>query len=65
MESRPLRLAPEISRLVEQRLKPLNGKQLEAAQAAVLKVYGSGQQMAHEQWVKAYDTAITSAVGDK
>jgi hypothetical protein len=62
MESRPLRLSPEVAKVVEQRLAPLSGKKLEAAQQAVLSVYQSGQQMASEQWVKSYDAAIQSAV---
>ena len=62
MESRPLRLTAEIARVVEDRLQPLTGKRLEAAQSAVLKVYQSGQQMASEQWVDAYGQAIDSAV---
>lgn len=62
MESRPIRLAPDVQKVIEARLNPLSGKKLEAAQEAVLKVYHSGQQMAHEQWVKTYDHAIKSAV---
>lgn len=62
MESRPLRLAPEVAKVVEAQLKPLQGKNLEAAQEAVLKVYQSGQQMASDQWVKTYGQAIQSAV---
>lgn len=63
MESRPLRLAPEVQRVVERLLNPLNGKQLERAQAAVLKVYQSGQQMTGEQWVATYESAIQDAIG--
>jgi hypothetical protein len=63
MESRPLRLSPEVARVVEKALAPLNGKTLERAQAAVLKVYQSGQQMTHERWVEAYTEAIASAIG--
>lgn len=62
MESRPLRLTPEIARVVESRLQPLKGEKLAAAQDAVLKVYQSGEQMASEQWVQRYDQAIASAV---
>jgi hypothetical protein len=62
MESRPLRLAPEVAKVVERRLQPLTGKKLEAAQDAVLKVYQSGQQMALDQWVQTYDQAISAAV---
>jgi hypothetical protein len=36
MESRPLRLAPEVSKVVEKALAPLKDKNLEKAQAAVL-----------------------------
>lgn len=63
MESRPLRLAPEVARVVEKQLAPLTGKALERAQAAILKVYTSGQQMTSEQWVVAYETAIITALG--
>jgi hypothetical protein len=63
MESRPLRLAPEVARVVEKALAPLNGKKLEQAQDAVLRVYQSGQQMTSEQWVTAYSQAIADAVG--
>lgn len=62
MESRPLRLAPEVARVVEKALAPLDGEKLEAAQAAVLKVYQSGQQMTSEQWVATYADGIASAV---
>jgi hypothetical protein len=62
MESRPLRMVPEVAQAVEQRLAPLKGDELKAAQTAVLKVYQSGQQMPAEQWVRAYDQAIQSAV---
>lgn len=62
MESRPLRLTPEVARVVEDRLEPLKGKQLEAAQSAVLKVYQSGQQMASEQWARTYNAEIDKAI---
>lgn len=62
MESRPLRLAPEVQKVVEQRLAPLSGQQLKSAQEAVLGVYQSGKQMAGAEWVQAYDNAIKSAV---
>lgn len=62
MESRPLRLSPEVARVVEKALAPLHGKKLEQAQEAVLRVYQSGQQMTSEQWVAAYEQAIQSAV---
>jgi hypothetical protein len=62
MESRPIRLSPEVQRVVEQRLQPLSGKKLETAQNAVLKVYQSGQQMALDQWVETYGQAIDSAI---
>lgn len=62
MESRPLRLAPEVQKVVEAKLRPLNGKKLESAQEAVLKVYQSGKQMAGDQWLKEYGSAIDSAV---
>lgn len=63
MESRPLRLAPDVARVVEKALAPLTGKTLERAQAAVLRVYQSGQQMTGEQWITVYSEAIESAVG--
>ena len=65
MESRPLRMAPEIQKVVEAKLAPLTGKALERAQDAVVKVYQSGQQMANTQWVEKYDQAIKSAVQEK
>lgn len=61
MESRPLRLAPEVARIVERLLAPLTGKKLEAAQAAILVVYQSGKQMSLDQWIEAYEQAITSS----
>lgn len=63
-ESRQLRLSPEVQRVVEAQLAPLAGKNLERAQNAVLGVYQSGRQMAHEQWLHAYSAAIKSAVKD-
>jgi hypothetical protein len=63
MESRPLRLSPEVSKVVEKALAPLSGKNLEKAQAAVLTVYQSGRQMTVEQWVEAYEGAIITALG--
>lgn len=63
MESRPLRLSPEVARAVEKHLAPLNGKNLEKAQAAILAVYQSGRQMTCEQWVEAYEDAIITALG--
>lgn len=63
MESRPLRLAPEVAKVVEKALTPLTGKNLEKAQAAVLQLYQSGQQMTIEQWVVAYEAAIITALG--
>lgn len=65
MESRPLRLAPEVSRAVEAALAPLDGKKLEQAQDAVLRVYRSGQQMSIEQWVDAFTSAIATVTGGK
>lgn len=64
MESRPLRLAPEVQKVVEARLRPLSGKKLEAAQTAILAVYQSGRQMPHEHWMREYDQAITNAIVD-
>lgn len=63
MESRPLRLSPEVARVVEKLLAPLSKDKLERAQAAILTVYQSGQQMTCEQWVVAYETAIITALG--
>lgn len=62
LETRPLRLAPEVQKVVESRLQPLTGKRLEAAQDAILTVYRSGHQMASHQWVDAYTKAIDSAI---
>jgi hypothetical protein len=63
MESRPLRLSPDVAKVVEAQLAPLTGKNLEKAQAAVLGLYQSGQQMTIEQWVVAYESAIITALG--
>lgn len=62
MESRPLRLAPMIAKLIEDRLRPLSGKKLEAAQAAILTVYRSGKQGSHDEWVTWYLGAVNDAV---
>ena len=62
VESRPLRLAPELAQSIEERLESLNGKELKAAQEAVLRVYQSGVQLPLEQWIARYDDAITNAV---
>lgn len=64
MESKPIRLSPEIARVVEDRLRPLSGKRLESAQEAVVKVYQSGAQMTSEQWVAQYTNAISQAVAN-
>lgn len=62
LETRPLRLAPEVQKVVESKLAPLTGKDLKSAQDAILGVYRSGQQMPSEHWVAAYSTAIDSAI---
>lgn len=62
MESRPLRLAPDVQKVVEQRLQPLSGKKLEVAQDAVLKVYQSGKQMPGADWANEYTAAIDTAL---
>lgn len=62
LETRPLRLAPEVQKVVETKLAPLSGKDLKAAQDAVLGVYRSGQQMPSEHWVTAYSNAIDSVI---
>lgn len=62
MESRPLRLSPEVQKVVEQRLQPLAGKDLKSAQDAVLKVYQSGKQMPGDQWATEYGQAIDTAL---
>jgi hypothetical protein len=62
LETRPLRLSPEVQKVVESKLAPLNGKDLKAAQDAVLGVYRSGHQMASEQWVNTYTSAIDTAI---
>jgi flagellar biosynthesis chaperone FliJ len=63
MESRPLRLAPDVAKAIEERLRTLSGKKLEQAQDAILVVYQSGQQMTTEQWITAYESAIITALG--
>ena len=63
METRPLRLSPEVERAVEKALAPLAGKNLEKAQNAVIQLYQSGQQMTIEQWVTAYEGVIIAALG--
>ena len=63
LETRPLRLAPEVQKVVETRLNALNGKDLKAAQEAVLKVYHSGKQMPSTHWVEEYNSAINDALG--
>jgi hypothetical protein len=62
MESRPLRLAPEV-RAWSRSAGPAERQEARAAQAAVLKVYQSGQQMTSEQWVEAYERPSSAAVG--
>lgn len=62
LETRPIRLAPDIARVLEDRLRPLSGKKLELAQGAILRVYRSGIQAAHDQWVAAYLREIDVAV---
>lgn len=61
LETRPLRLAPEVQKVVESKLAPLSGKDLKSAQDAVLGVYRSGQQMDSGKWVDAYTHAIDTA----
>ena len=65
LETRPLRMAPDVAKVVEEKLRPLTGKTLEAAQQAVLSVYRSGIVQSHEQWVAAYQDAIKHAVSRK
>lgn len=62
METRPLRLPPDIERAVEAVLRPLTGKKLEAAQKAVLKVYQSKQSLDAARWIVLYGNAIADAV---
>lgn len=62
MESRPIRLSPEVQKVVEDRLRPLTGEKLKTAQSAVLGVYQSGQALPLEQWVEKYGKAIDSAI---
>jgi len=64
MENRPIRLAPGVERAVEKQLRSLSGKRLESAQAAILRVYRSGQQLPEDQWVTAYEQAIQSALSE-
>lgn len=65
LETRPLRLAPALAETVEELLRPLSGKRLDAAQRAVLQVYRSGAQMDHGGWVAAYAAAIAAAAPDR
>jgi hypothetical protein len=62
LETRPLRLAPEVQKVVESKLAPLSGKELKSAQDAVLGVYRSGQQMDSGSWVTAFSKAIDTAI---
>ena len=63
MESRPLRLSPEVAKVIEKALAPLSDKNLKRAQDAILRVYQSGGQMTSEQWIVAYEGAIVTALG--
>lgn len=65
LETRPLRLAPDIAAAVEEMLHSLSGKKLEAAQEAVLKVYQSRAQMDHVAWLRTYREAIAEAIRDR
>lgn len=65
LETRPLRLAPSIAKVLEDRLRPLSGKKLESAQSAILAVYHSGKQGAHDEWVSWYLGAIAEALKDR
>lgn len=63
-EDRPIQLDPELSSKVEEMLKPYSGRKLEAARAAVLKVYKSGFAGSFGAILGKYETAIEEAVGD-
>lgn len=61
LETRPIRIAPLVAAHLEEQLKPLSGSALKAAQDAILEVFHSGQQLAHGDWIAAYDRALAQA----
>lgn len=61
-EPRPIRIDPELGERLEEILKPLNGKQREAADAAVMEVYQSGHTGSFAELVELYESAIAEAV---
>lgn len=61
-QTRRIRLPSDLARIVEKELAPLTGKKLEAAQAAVLRVYESGKQMSAGEWITTYVAAIKGAL---
>ncbi len=61
-EPQPIRLDPELADRIGKMLKPLKGEQLEAGQAAVMKVYRSGFAGSFGELVERYKAAIAEAV---
>lgn len=62
-EKRPIRMDPELAAEVEKLLKPLKGKEREAADEAVMKVYQSGVSGSFGEILEAYQAAVEEAVG--
>jgi hypothetical protein len=56
-----LRAAPEIKRALSNLLGPLQGEQLRAAQANILKVARSGMAADNLTWIDYYDRAVQKA----
>lgn len=61
-EPRPIRMDPELGERVEKILKPLKGKEREAADAAVMAVYQSGHTGSFSELLERYKSAIAEAV---
>lgn len=61
--TRPLIQDPDMARAVERMLAPYSGKALERAQAAVRRVHASPAQGPYDAILKAYQAAISAAVG--
>lgn len=61
-EPRPIRMDPELGERIEKLLKPLEGKERKAADAAVMKVYQSGHTGNFAELVERYEMAIAEAV---
>lgn len=61
-EPRPIRMDPELAEAVDEIIKPLKGKDLEAAQAAVMDVYRSNASGKFAELLENYREAIEEAV---